>query len=357
MNEKILKLSLFIFTLLFLPACSSHTISKPYDLAIFDGQRVVTFSTKDGQLEKLEERMTFDKPIQLWMEGSMTIDGFLYNRTTEDHKFKTHLAKINTQTFDIKRVPADGNDSYARTSDGEFVYSTAVFNDRTDFYKYDKDLELVKKESITETGKMNLTNDMLVIGDALYVLIGSIDLDAGTNKNELWRLSKDFTLEEKIDLDYTAGGYMRMVHVNGMLYITEAKEGVAENGEPNGGQHILAFNLETHEKNLIETEYPYPQYIRYDEKRNRLLVLHDPNYVSQCTWTFIDLTTGNHSHLRFEDKEKNPAPPFYTEHDGFYYYLFDSQLIKYDPDTDQKTEYDLSEFGMTQAHMLVFGAS
>ena len=154
---------------------------------------------------------------------------------------------------------------------------------------------------------MNLTNDMLVIGDDLYVLIGSIDLDAGTNKNELWRLSKDFTLEEKIDLDYTAGGYMRMVHVNGMLYITEAKEGVAENGEPNGGQHILAFNLGTHEKNLIETEYPYPQYIRYDEQRNRLLVLHDPNYVSQCTWTFIDLTTGNHSHLRFEDKEKNPS--------------------------------------------------
>ena len=62
---KILKTILFLLALLSLPACSANTISKPYDLAIFDGQRVVTFSTENDQLEKLEERMTFDKPIQL----------------------------------------------------------------------------------------------------------------------------------------------------------------------------------------------------------------------------------------------------------------------------------------------------
>lgn len=351
---KILKVFLFI-SLFLLSACSSKAISKPYDLAILDGQRVVTFSDSDGQLEQLEERKIFDKPLQLWTEGAVRMGDSLYNRTTEDHQFKTYLAKLNTQTFDVSQVQADGNDSYTRTSDGDFIYSTAVFNDRTEFYKYDKNLKLVKKQSIKEEGKMNLTNDILVIGDNLYVLVGSIDINTGTNENELWRVSKDLTLEEKIDLDYTEGGYMRMVHVNGTLYITEAKEGVAENGEPNGGRHIVAFNLESHGKTFIETEYSYPQYIRYDEKRNRLLVLHDPNYVPQCTWTFIELTTGKQSHLRFEDKEKTSVPPFYTEHDGSYYYLFDSQLIKYDPDTEQKTEYDLSEYGITQAHTVVFG--
>ena len=40
---KILKTILFLLALLSLSACSANTISKPYDLAIFDGQRVVTF--------------------------------------------------------------------------------------------------------------------------------------------------------------------------------------------------------------------------------------------------------------------------------------------------------------------------
>lgn len=340
--------------LLFLSACSFKSISKSYDLAILDDQRVVTFLEKEDQLEKLEEGKALSHPYQLWKEDGMRIGDSFYNRTTDDYQIKTFLVKLNTKTFDSKEIPADGNGSYTRATDGEFIYSTAVFNDRTEFYKYDKDLNLIQKQELKEEGKMNLTNDLLVVGDDLFVLIGSIDMNLGSNENQLWRLSKDFSLKEKIDLDYTAGGYMRMVYANGIFYITEAKEGVAADGEPNGGKHIVAFNLKNREKTLIETSYTYPQFIHYDKKRNRLLVLHDPNYVPYVTWTFIDLTTGKQSQLRFEEQDGNAVFPFYAEQDGFYYYLFDDQLVKYNPDTQEKVPYDLAKYGIKKAHTLIF---
>ena len=40
--------------------------------------------------------------------------------------------------------------------------------------------------------------------------------------------------------------------------MTAAKEGIREDGEPDGGQHILVYNLASGEISRIETEFEYP---------------------------------------------------------------------------------------------------
>ena len=44
----------------------------------------------------------------------------------------------------------------------------------------------------------------------------------------------------------------------------------------------------------------------------------------------------------------------FTQHNGDYYFLFKNKLVKYNYDNDKKTEYDLKQYGIENASVLVF---
>lgn len=341
-----------------LSGCQSKANSEPakaYDLAISYGNQITTFKTDNNQLEKVETRQLFDKDIGIWQERLQSVKGNLYGGTHESiDSFKMYLFDVEPKTLKGKLTEVGGNDIYGSASDEEYIYTTAVFLGHTDFYKYDTDLHQVTKKSIKEDGLMNLTNDMIFVGDTLYVLVGAVDNETATNANYLWVMNKQLEVQEKIDLNYTEGGYFRMVEADGKLYMTAAKEGIREDGEPDGGQHILVYDLASGETSRIETELEYPKFIYYDESRHQLLVLHDPLYIADYTWTIIDLETLSQTQFIFPEIASGMLEVFFTQTDSDYYFLFNEQLVKYSVDTQEKTIYDLSKFGIDYADAIIF---
>ncbi|AQP41129.1 lipoprotein [Streptococcus gallolyticus] len=341
-----------------LSGCQSKVNSEPakaYDLAISYGNQITTFKTDNNQLEKVETRQLFDKNIGIWQERLQSVKGNLYGKTHESpNSFKKYLFDVEPKTLKGKLTEVGGNDIYGSASDEEYIYTTAVFLGHTDFYKYDTDLHQVTKKSIKEDGLMNLTNDMIFVGDTLYVLVGAVDNETATNANYLWVMNKQLEVQEKIDLNYTEGGYFRMVEADGKLYMTAAKEGIREDGEPDGGQHILVYDLASGETSRIETKLEYPKFIYYDESRHQLLVLHDPLYVADYTWTIIDLETLSQTQFTFPEIASGMLEVFFTQTDSDYYFLFNEQLVKYSVDTQEKTIYDLSKFGIDYADAIIF---
>lgn len=351
-------LILLAVVVLGLSGCQSKAKSKPakaYDLAISHGNRITTFKNDNNQLEKVETRQLFDKNLGIWQERLQCVKGRLYGRTHESaDSYQVYLFDIEPKTLKSKLTEVGGNDIYGSANDGEYIYTTAVFSGHTDFYKYDTNLHQVAKKTIKEAGVMNLTNEIIFVGDTIYVLVGSVDNETGANSNYLWVMNKQLEIQDKIDLNYTEGGYFRMVEADGKLYMTAAKEGIREDGEPDGGQHILVYNLASGEISRIETEFEYPKFIYYDKSRHQLLVLHDPLYVADYTWTIIDLENLSQTQLTFPEIASGIQEVFFTQRDSDYYFLFNEHLVKYSADTQEKTIYDLSKYDIDNADAVIF---
>ncbi|MEI5990048.1 hypothetical protein A5881_001541 [Enterococcus termitis] len=141
-KRRILGLASLLF-LIALGGCQKTTAlkTKEYDLAIIDSKNITTFLEKDDKLEKVEQLKRTDGNLNFWRNNFWKMDNHYYTKTSENPKLDVSLAKIG-RDLSIDLVKAEGNDAYTSNVDGEFFYTTACFSDRTEFYKYDKNLKL-----------------------------------------------------------------------------------------------------------------------------------------------------------------------------------------------------------------------
>ncbi|MCA5013738.1 MULTISPECIES: hypothetical protein [unclassified Enterococcus] len=360
MNKNVLrKMGLtFLFFLLMLGGCQKNTAlkTKEYDLAIIDSRNITTFLEKDSKLEKVEQLKRTDGNLNFWRNNFWKMDDHYYTKTSENPKLEVSLAKIGND-LSIDLVKAEGNDAYTSNVDGEFFYTSACFSDRTEFYKYDKNLKLKQKKELRKKESV-LTNQLIPLGDYLYVLCDYTNPDDGSSKNMLVKMSKEFEVVEETDLGDEASAYLRMVHFQNKLYITEANASVGTNGEPGEANRVLVYDLTTKNKEYLTLTYPYPMEIYVDEPNENLIIRHYELYVKSYTWTVFNLKDQTESFIHFPEyekleQEKHINPPFFTQDSGYYYFMFDDQLTKYDPKTNTPIKLDLSAYDFEDTSALI----
>lgn len=322
-----------------------------YDFAVYADHEVVTFK-RDGKDLLLLDRLarTGEKTLYFWKEDFIEQDGFYYTKTTVNRKNYQLLARVNSHNLAVDYCQTDGLDAaYSMAVDEEFLYISNSYTDRLEFSRYDLDLNFIWKKKIP-VDFMAFPNQMLVDGKYIYVLMGQVWPDGGL-ANKIWKMSKDFDLVEEIDLEYSAGALLRMVLVDNSFYITNPNEGLDARGEPGPAYRLFSYDLETGERKTIELATPYPLKIYYDEARKNLIIWHYELYLPTFTYTIYSLEDDSSQILRFPEYEEirqkeQVLPPFLLFKD-YYYFLFSDKIVDYNPDLDERQEYDLTGFNLT----------
>lgn len=349
-----IRVILLLVLVCLLAACSSQsTVTKPYELAIVDKQTIVTFVEEKEELKPVE-RLKRETNERFDRESLKDAGDYYVTKTLEDEQFRVHLESIHKQTLKETLVPAGGNDAYASVTDGEFFYTTAVFTDRIDFYKYTLQMELVLSKTIPNEEFINASNQFIVHDDSLYLLVSNVATDSGLPGTHLWKMDKEFTIEKVIDLEESAA-LLRMVAVGQTLYIVESLNGTQANGEPASGQYLFSYQLDTGEKQSYPLTISYPKSIYYDA-HNQLLVIESDHFRhTDFPYAMIDVSSKDEQLLNFEEyQDKNYLPPYMAIKDGLYYILFADKLVIYDPVKQDKKEIDLTAFSIHHAQALLF---
>ena len=359
MNKRKMKFSrtfAILLSVVFLTSCNLGILSLgnsknyDYDFAIYADDEVLTFKREDNELKLLERiPRKNEKKLGFWKELFVEHENFYFTKTTANDKNFQLLAKINKNNLDVNYYQTKGIDgAFSLVPDGKYLHISHSFVDRLEFETYDLNFNKIKTKVIP-VEHSTYPNQMIVKGDKVYILIG-VGLANGELKNQIWVMNKEFDLEEVIDLNYNEGGLLRMVLAGDTFYITNTNEGLTAEREPGPANKLVSYNLSTGEQKTIELETPYPLHIYFDSKRNNLIIWHYELYLPTFTYTVYSLNDGSSKIINFPEYEEfrraNPMqPPFVLFKDN-YYFMFEDKLVEYSPDTNQKKEYSLKEFGM-----------
>lgn len=231
-----------------------------------------------------------------------------------------------------------------------------MFNDKTTFFRYDKDnLEKLSENSIQDEN-MNYTTGIREHGDYVYALIGAVNKETLKPKNVLWKMDKSFNIIEKIDLNYILGGYIDLEIIGDKFYIVEGTKGRRADGEPGGGQNIVTYDLNTGKIENITLKYNYPKKIYYDKKNNNLIIQHYGVYIKDFRFTIYSLDTQQEKYITFPEYENKASDinSFYFKDDNYYFLLSEiNKVVKYNVVTDEKKEYSLEKFELDTPHTIV----
>lgn len=365
------RLSVFCFTitLILLSACSppevdKTSVAKPYDIAVIDNMEVTSFREVDGQLKKVEQKTLSKKDVMLNDMDFFDDGDFIYgttSRDSNDYFRRAFLYELDKKRLEFSRLKkSKGSTAYNAVFDGDYYYTTFQPMDGVEFYKHDKDFNVVLEKKIP----IKAHGENLILSEGKFYLLAEIqkeDYMEGKWYIEVWILSKDFELEERIPIDYD-GVYTRnvgdLVKIGNMIYITEVEVGQYADNSERGGRQLLTYNLDTKEVGAIELQEEYPEFFHLDEENQILQVSHLSHYIQPYTYTFIDLKTGEQRLFRLTEEESRAEFAdmgwyFSLRHKDDYYFLSDTKLVKYHYPTETKTTYDLSEFGIKTADFLI----
>ena len=331
---------------------TAQTASKPYQLAIFDTNTIHTFNQQDGTLQKVET-LERAQHLSYWSEGFVSAtDGLYFAKTKPDDQFKSYVAKIDKTNLTEDFVSAEGNDTYTSTTDGDYYYATAVFTDRIECYKYDKSLKVVHSAVINNAETVNSSNQLVFVGNDLYLLVSQVVIATGLEQTELWRMDKDFNILEKINIEEDSP-YLRMTAVGDKLYLSGTIAGKNADGFI-GGNTILIYDLATRQKEYIQLSTSYPLAIYHDPVHNNLLISHEQNALPAIHWTIYNLDSGMEHTVSFpEIATEDTFSSAFAMLNGRYYFLFAKHLIEVNATGEKVTNYDLTEFGLANAHGLI----
>lgn len=322
-----------------------------YKIAIWSRDKIAVFDDYDlndfkGYIARKENHIYFK-------DSFSETDSYSTAKTKDSPDLKRYVSKINKDDLSETFKLAEGNDAYASITDGNYLYTTAVFTDRIEFYKYDHHLDVVTNVTMKNDGQLNASQQFVIVDDYLYVLVSSLDLSTQVPNTEIWKMDKEFNLVDKYNLDETSA-YMRMVNVNDILYIVEKFNGKNANGEYQSGNKVLVFDLNNLQKDYIVIPDKYPSHIHYDIKHNQLIIENDGVYNDDYSFTIINLDTLEQEIVALEGFSKEQySSPYFTCKDNVYYFLFNNALIKYDISDNNKTVINLEKYKISDAHYVI----
>ena len=216
--------------LICLSACQQNKLNSvdDYKMAIWDSDKIAVFD--DYDLNELKANIARKEKYSYWAESFSEAGSYSTAKTKDTSGLKRYVSRINKENLSETFKLAEGNDAYASITDGDYLYATALFTDRIEFYKYDSNLEVVTNVTVKNDGQLNASQQFVIVDNYLYLLVTTLDLSTQVPNTEIWKMDKEFNIIEKYNLDETSA-YMRMVNVDDVLYIVEALSGRNSDGE------------------------------------------------------------------------------------------------------------------------------
>ena len=128
------------FCLICLSACQSNKVNSvdDYKMAIWDSDKIAVFD--DYDLNEFKDNISRKEKYIYWAESFSEAGSYSTAKTKDTSGLKRYVSRINKETLSETFKLAEGNDAYASITDGDYLYATAVFTDRIEFYKYDNNL-------------------------------------------------------------------------------------------------------------------------------------------------------------------------------------------------------------------------
>ncbi|MBU0278769.1 MULTISPECIES: membrane lipoprotein lipid attachment site-containing protein [unclassified Gemella] len=340
---------LIITLVLILTGCSNFKNNEKkyqYDIGIVDKNKILLFEEKNNELNLVDTKERSGKYGFLNYDY-IDLDKNLLIKTTVIGKHAL-LANIDKDTLDIN-LKNDSSEPYTFTHYKDKIYATDVFTDRFNIYEYDMSFKELRKKEIKRSG-INVTNDIIVKDDIIYLLIGNVV--EKQNKNILLKLNMDFEVQEEIDLNYENGAYMRMVMDDNYIYLSQNSAGLTESREPRGSNKILKLNLKNNKQEFITLDYNYPLYMHQDEKN--LIIEHYNLYVPSHVFTIYNKRSGKKTIINFpNEKPGDGNSPYFAQDKNNFYFLFEKTIYKYNKETFAEQIYDLSKFNVEKANVMI----
>ena len=341
------------FYLICLSACQLNKENSVdnFKMAIWTSDKIAVFN--DYDLNEFNGNIARKEKYIYWAESFSEAGSYSTAKTKDTPNLKRYVSRINKENLSEKFKVAEGNDAYASITDGDYLYATAVFTDRIEFYKYDNNLEVVTNVTVKNDGQLNASQQFVIVDNYLYLLVTTLDLSTQVPNVEIWKMDKEFNIVEKYNLDETSA-YMRMVNVDDVLYIVEALSGRNSNGEYQSGNKLLVFDLKSQNKNYIDIPDKYPTNIHYDLKNNQLIIENDGLNNGEFSFTTVNLDNLEKDIIHLEGfSTENYTSPYFTFKDNFYYFLFNDSLVKYNIANKNQTVINLENYKIKDAHYLI----
>ena len=233
-----------IIFIVVLSGCNGQkNIEEDYDISIISTDKISLFKRHNGSIT-LQKEIKRNDNFGFLKDDYFNLKDKMFIKTTVIGK-KALLAKINKNTLNID-LKKDDSEPYAFTCYENRIYATTVFTDKFNIIEYDDNFKEIKKKEIKKEG-VNITNDIQVYKDNIFILGGNIDKNSKI-RNLIWKFDMNFNLLEEIDLNYGQGAYLRFYIKDDIIYISQNSHGLTANNEPKGSNKILKYNINNKSK-------------------------------------------------------------------------------------------------------------
>ena len=346
--KQIIKILYIIIFIVVLSGCNGQkNIEEDFDISIISTDKISLFKQQNGSIT-LQKKVKRNDNFSFLKENYFNLKDKMFIKTTVIGK-KTLLAKINKNTLNID-LKKDDSEPYTFTYYENKIYATTVFTDKFNIIEYDDNFKEIKKKEIKKEG-VNITNDIQVYKDNIFILGGNIDKNSKI-RNLIWKFDMNFNLLEEIDLNYGQGTYLRFYIKDDIIYISQNSHGLTEKNEPKGSNKILKYSINNKSKEFITLKYTYPLNIYPDQ--DNLIIEHYSLYVPNYRWTILNTKNNVQKNIYFNDRPKNEdKPPFFNQDKINYYFLFYDKLYVYNKETLEETMYNLSDYNISNADILI----
>jgi len=252
--KKIIKILYIIIFIVVLSSCNGQkNIEEDYDISIISTDKISLFKQQNGSIT-LQKELKRNDNFGFLKEDYFNLKDKMFIKTTVIGK-KALLAKINKNTLNID-LKKDDSELYTFTYYENKTYATTVFTDKFNIIEYDDNFKEIKKKEIKKEG-VNITNDIQVYKDNIFILGGNIDKNSKI-RNLIWKFDMNFNLLEEIDLNYGQEAYLRFYIKDDIIYISQNSHGLTANNELKGSNKILKYSINNKSKEFITLKHSYP---------------------------------------------------------------------------------------------------
>ncbi|MGT2743173.1 hypothetical protein [Streptococcus plurextorum] len=269
---------------------------------------------------------------------------------------KLYLKSFLAICFSLLLFGCQGNQKTAQTASKP--YQLAIFDTNTIHTFNQQDGTLQKVETLERAQHLSYWSEGFVSAtDGLYFAKTKPDdqFKSYVAKIDKTILTEDFVSAEGNDTytSTTDGDYYYATAVEKKLYLSGTIAGKNADGFI-GGNTILVYDLATRQKEYIQLSTSYPLAIYHDPVHNNLLISHEQNALPAIHWTIYNLDSEMEHTVPFSEiATEETFSSAFTMLNERYYFLFAKHLIEVNATGEKVANYDLTEFGLANAHGLI----
>ena len=169
--KNFIRILYIVIAVVVIAGCSGKNTKEDYDISIISKNKVSLFKLENGSI-KLHKEIKRSEDYGFLKEDYYDLKDKMFLKTTVVGK-DALLAKIDKESLNIK-LKEDNSEPYTFTHYKNKIYATTLFANSFNIIEYDENFKEVNKKEIKKEGA-NVTNDIQVYKDHIYILGGNVD--------------------------------------------------------------------------------------------------------------------------------------------------------------------------------------